>query len=95
MSESLSDYTTLHLGGPANNFVHATSEAELINAVSAADAAGEPVLIMGGGSNVLIGDEGFPGTVIRVETKGNSYAVDACSGGMISVAAGEDRKSVV
>ena len=90
MSESLRDYTTLHLGGPAKNFVHATSEAELINAVSAADAAGEPVLIMGGGSNVLIGDEGFPGTVIRVETKGNSYAVDACSGGMITVAAGED-----
>ena len=90
MSESLRDYTTLHLGGPAKNFVHATSEAELINAVCAADAAGEPVLIMGGGSNVLIGDEGFPGTVIRVETKGNSYAVDACSGGMITVAAGED-----
>ena len=90
MSESLRDYTTLHLGGPAKNFVHAASEAELINAVSAADAAGEPVLIMGGGSNVLIGDEGFPGTVIRVETKGNSYAVDACSGGMITVAAGED-----
>lgn len=90
MSESLRDYTTLHIGGPAKKFLHATTEAELINAVSAADSAGEPVLIIGGGSNVLVGDEGFSGTVIRVETKGNSYAVDACSGGMISVAAGED-----
>jgi UDP-N-acetylmuramate dehydrogenase len=58
--------------------------------VKAADAAGEEVLIIGGGSNVLVGDEGFNGTVIRVETKGNSYHVDACSGGMITVAAGED-----
>ena len=90
MSESLRDYTSLHLGGPAKKFVHAKSEEELVNAVKEADAAGEKVLIIGGGSNVLIGDEGFDGTVIRVETKGNSYHVDACSGGMITVAAGED-----
>ena len=90
MSESLRDYTTLHIGGPAKNFVHARTESELIEAVSAADSAGEPVLIIGGGSNVLVGDGGFAGTAIRVETKGNSYAVDACSGGMITVAAGED-----
>jgi UDP-N-acetylmuramate dehydrogenase len=66
------------------------TEEELVNAVKAADVAGEEVLIIGGGSNVLVGDEGFNGTVIRVETKGNSYHVDACSGGMITVAAGED-----
>ncbi|MFM1789086.1 MAG: hypothetical protein RLZZ12_435 [Actinomycetota bacterium] len=90
MSESLRDYTSLHLGGPAKKFVHVKSEEELVSAVKEADAAGEKVLIIGGGSNVLIGDEGFDGTVIRVETKGNSYHVDACSGGMITVAAGED-----
>lgn len=90
MSESLRDYTSLHIGGPAKKFVHATSEEELVAAVSAADKAGEPLLIMGGGSNLLIGDEGFSGTVIRVETKGNSYHVDACSGGMITVSAGEE-----
>ena len=89
MSESLRDYTSLHLGGPAKNFVHARTEAELIEAVSKADQTGEPLLIIGGGSNVLIGDEGFPGTVVRVETKGNTFQVDACSGGMITVAAGE------
>ena len=89
MGESLKEYTSLHLGGPAKRLIHAKSEAELIAAVSEADKSGEPLLIMGGGSNVLIGDEGFPGTVVRVETKGNSFTVDSCSGGMITVAAGE------
>jgi UDP-N-acetylmuramate dehydrogenase len=90
MAESLKDYTSLHLGGPAKRMIHAKSESELVDAVKSADASGEPVLIIGGGSNVLVGDEGFPGTVIRVATKGNSSSVDACSGGMITVAAGED-----
>jgi len=90
MAESLKEYTSLHLGGPAKRFIHAKSEGELIAAVKEADSAGEPLLIMGGGSNVLIGDEGFAGTVVRVETKGNSFSVDACSGGMITVAAGEN-----
>jgi UDP-N-acetylmuramate dehydrogenase len=86
----LAKYTSLHIGGPAKKLVHVATEEELVSAVKAADAAGEEVLIIGGGSNVLVGDEGFNGTVIRVETKGNSYHVDACSGGMITVAAGED-----
>ncbi|MFN9960862.1 MAG: FAD-binding protein, partial [bacterium] len=85
MSEVLANYTSLQIGGPAKNFVRATTEEELVNAVKAADAAGEEVLILGGGSNVLVGDAGFNGTVIHVETKGNSYHVDACSGGMITV----------
>jgi UDP-N-acetylmuramate dehydrogenase len=86
----LKDLTTLRIGGPAKKFVRATTEEELVDAVKAADAAGEPVLIIGGGSNVLVADEGFAGTVIHVETKGNSYHVDACSGGMITVSAGEN-----
>jgi UDP-N-acetylmuramate dehydrogenase len=90
MSELLANHTSLRIGGPAKNFVHATTEEELVNAVKAADAAGDEVLVIGGGSNVLVADAGFNGTVIRVETKGNTYHVDACSGGMITVAAGED-----
>ena len=88
--ENLSQYTSLHVGGPAQKFVHATTEVELIAAIQEADSAREPLLVIGGGSNVLVGDAGFKGTVIRVETKGNTYEVDACSGGMITVAAGED-----
>lgn len=90
MSELLANHTSLRIGGPAKKFVRATTGEELVNAVKDADAAGEPVLIIGGGSNVLVADSGFDGTVIHVETKGNSYHVDACSGGMITVAAGED-----
>jgi UDP-N-acetylmuramate dehydrogenase len=86
----LSNFTTLGVGGPAQKIVHAHSEDELIQFVKAADEAGEPVLILGGGSNLLISDAGFAGTVIRVESKGNALDYDACSGGMIEVSAGED-----
>jgi len=88
--EALSNFTTLKVGGPANKIVHAHTEDELVEFVKAADEAGEKVLILGGGSNLLISDAGFAGTVIRVESKGNALDYDACSGGMIEVSAGED-----
>ena len=84
----LADYTSLRLGGPARHFVTATSEDELVEAIRAAD--GEPVLILGGGSNLVVADEGFPGTVIHVATKG--IHVDS---GMVTVAAGEHWDAVV
>ena len=87
---SLSNFTTLHVGGPAQNLIHATTETELIAAIEKADSSNQPLLILGGGSNVLVGDDGFQGTVLLVETKGNSYEIDACSGGLLTVAAGED-----
>ena len=88
--EQLSSFTTLRVGGPARKIIHAHSEAELIEFVKAADSAKELILILGGGSNLLISDAGFAGTVIRVESKGNALDYDACSGGMIEVSAGED-----
>jgi len=90
MSELLANYTSLHVGGLAKKFIRTSSENELVEAIKAADSAGDEVLIMGGGSNVLISDAGFNGTVIHVETKGNTFAIDACSGGMITVASGEN-----
>ena len=86
----LSSFTTLGVGGPATNFLHVKSEAELIAAVKSADDSKTPLLILGGGSNVLISDSGFAGTVVRVETTGNSYEIDACSGGTLTVSAGSD-----
>ena len=70
--------------------IHVSTEAELIEAVRSADKSQTPLLILGGGSNVLVSDAGFSGTVIRVETLGNSYEFDACSGGTLTVSAGED-----
>jgi UDP-N-acetylmuramate dehydrogenase len=46
------------------------SDADLIGAVTEADARGEPVLVVGGGSNLVVADEGFPGTVIAIATRG-------------------------
>lgn len=88
--EELSNFTTLKVGGPARKIVHAHTETELIEFVKTADDAGEKVLILGGGSNLLISDAGFAGTVIRVESKGSALDYDSCSGGMIEVSAGED-----
>ena len=70
----LADYTTLRLGGPAARFVSAASEDELIAAVRAADAEAEPVLVLGGGSNLVVADEGFPGVVVLASGRGAEFA---------------------
>ncbi len=85
----LSEVTTLRLGGPARSVVEATTEDELIAAVRAADEAAEPVLLVGGGSNLVVSDAGFEGTVVLVRTRGIDVSADACSGAMVTVAAGE------
>ena len=89
-ANDLSNFTTLGVGGPATKIIHAKTEEELIAAVKTADESKTPLLILGGGSNVLISDSGFTGTVIRVETSGNSFEIDACSGGTLTVSAGAD-----
>jgi UDP-N-acetylmuramate dehydrogenase len=95
VTPALAEYTTLGLGGRARSFVSAATEAELIGAVKAADAAAEPVLLIGGGSNLVISDAGFPGTVIHVNTRGIGY-VGAAEGAVdVTVAAGEDWDDVV
>ncbi|MFM8671895.1 MAG: UDP-N-acetylmuramate dehydrogenase [Candidatus Nanopelagicus sp.] len=88
--EALSNFTTLKVGGPAQKILHAQTEDELIEFVKTADKAGEKLLILGGGSNLLISDAGFAGTVIKVESSGSSLDYDPCSGGMIEVSAGEE-----
>jgi UDP-N-acetylmuramate dehydrogenase len=69
-SAPLAELTTLGLGGPARRLVTATTEAELIAAVTELDAAGEPLLLLAGGSNVVVADAGFDGTVVHVATRG-------------------------
>lgn len=92
----LADYTTLGLGGPAKNFVTASSESDLVSAVRAGDASGEPVLVLGGGSNLVIADDGFPGTVILVATRGVSFGSPDADGLVeATVAAGEPWDSTV
>lgn len=84
----LNKYTSLRVGGPAKNFVEVSAEAEIIAAI---EAAGDlPVLIIGGGSNVLISDKGYEGTVIRITNEQVESEVDACSGATLTIGAGVD-----
>jgi UDP-N-acetylmuramate dehydrogenase len=70
MTVRLADHTTLGVGGPADVFVVTATEADLVAQVSRCDDDGNPVLILGGGSNIVCGDSGFCGTVIQASVKG-------------------------
>ena len=70
----LAGLTTLRLGGPARRLVVAETDAEVIDAVREADGRGEPLLVLGGGSNLVVADEGFDGTVLQVATHGLASA---------------------
>lgn len=87
---NLAGYTTLRLGGPARRFVEATTEAELVGAVRRADEEGEPILVLGGGSNLVVSDDGFPGTVVHVGTRGTERVAAENDTVLVRVQAGED-----
>lgn len=76
VGEALAAYTTLGLGGPARELVVAATERELIEAVREADTQGVAVLVLGGGSNLVVADEGFDGRVVRVAARGVSVTPD-------------------
>ena len=84
----LAGLTTLRLGGPARRLVEATRDDEIVEAIAAADAVGEPLLVMAGGSNLVIADAGFEGTVIRIRTRGVSPTASG-SRVRLTVGAGE------
>ena len=93
----LSRLTTLRLGGPARRLLEAGTDAELVEAVAGAGAAGDPTLLVAGGSNLVIADEGFAGTVVRVATHG--LTVSSCGPGgervTVEAAAGEPWDALV
>jgi UDP-N-acetylmuramate dehydrogenase len=89
----LSKYTSLRVGGPATKIVQVSTEAQIIAAIE--EAGDTPILIMGGGTNVLIADKGFEGTVIRISNNSVQSEVDACSGATLTIGAGEDWDSFV
>ena len=84
----LRDYTSLRVGGPAKKFVEVGTETEIIAAI---EAAGDtPILIIGGGTNILVADTGFEGTVIRITSHSIQSEIDACSGATLTIGAGEN-----
>jgi UDP-N-acetylmuramate dehydrogenase len=91
----LAPLTTLRLGGPARRLVDATTADAVVEAIRAADAVGEPLLLLGGGSNVVVDDAGWPGTVVRVATAGRRLEGTMDGGARLTVEAGEDWDGVV
>jgi UDP-N-acetylmuramate dehydrogenase len=87
------DLTTLRLGGPARRLVVAESDEEVVETVRDADLRGEPLLVLGGGSNLVVGDEGFDGTVLQLATRG--VAVAPLAEHALQVEAGVDWDHVV
>ncbi|WP_328189637.1 UDP-N-acetylmuramate dehydrogenase [Marinobacter sp. OP 3.4] len=67
---ALSSLTTLRAGGVPERMVEVRTADELVSALREVWAADDPWFVLGGGSNLLVGDEPFPGTVVRVLTEG-------------------------
>ncbi|WP_232534379.1 UDP-N-acetylmuramate dehydrogenase [Plantactinospora sp. KBS50] len=82
-------YTTLGLGGAARRTLVAESSDEIVQMVREAELAGEPVLLLAGGSNVVIGDAGFPGTVVLIRSGGVRTVAETAGTVTLRVAAGE------
>jgi UDP-N-acetylmuramate dehydrogenase len=87
---ALATMTTLRVGGPARRFVTANTADEAIDVIRDVDARQEPLLVIGGGSNLLVGDEGFDGTVLHIADESFDNDASACAGAFITVGAGHD-----
>ncbi|WP_029252151.1 UDP-N-acetylmuramate dehydrogenase [Paraoerskovia marina] len=93
---SLADLTTLRVGGSPDRYVETATEAELVDAVRSADEVGEPVLVVGGGSNLLVADEGFAGVVVRDTRRGARVeSEDSCGGASVTAPAGHGWDALV
>ena len=86
---TLARYTTLRLGGPAGRLEIAGDAAQIVLKVQEAEAREQAVLVLAGGSNVVIGDQGFPGTVVLVRSRGFRTVAEDGDTVTVRVEAGE------
>lgn len=93
--DSLAPHTTLRLGGPADRLDRADTAADVVELLRSADGAGEPVVLLGGGSNVVIADEGVRGRVVLLSGTGRSAVREPDGTVLLTVEAGEDWDGVV
>ena len=85
----LAPLTTLRIGGPARYLAEATCESQVQDGLAFAEGRGVPVFVLGGGSNILVADSGFPGLVLRVALMGVSRA-NSRNDGVVTAGAGEE-----
>ena len=91
----LSSLTTMRVGGPARDLVTPSSADDLVATIARLDAAGEPVLVIGGGSNLLVGDDGVDATVVKVSHAAVAVEPTGDGGVRMVVGAGADWDGVV
>ena len=94
MTTRLADHTTLRVGGPAKDFLVADTEQQVVEVLARLDADGAPVLLLGGGSNLVCSDEGFDGTVVALRIRGLAIA-DHPDHVVMTAACGEPWSEVV
>lgn len=92
MSVHLAELTTMRVGGPAADLVTIDGDRDgatrIVEAVQAVDEAAEPLLVLGGGSNLVVADAGFPGTVVHLASRGVWVEARTERGVTVRVAAG-------
>ncbi len=84
----LADLTTIHLGGNAQYFIICRTLDEIVSAVSFFQTTGFPLIVLGGGSNIVFPDEGFRGLVLKIDLKGVRFREDG-DFTILNAAAGE------
>lgn len=89
--EPLKNHTTMHTGGAARYFLKCATLDDIKNGLAFAKTKKLEVLVLGGGSNILISDQGFSGVVLHLETKELSIESD----GMVTASAGINWSSLV
>jgi UDP-N-acetylmuramate dehydrogenase len=92
---ALAPHTTLRLGGPARRLVVASFPDEILQIVRDGDRAGDPPLILAGGSNVVVSDDGVPGPVLLLRTSGITIETAGDGEALVTVEAGQDWDEVV
>jgi len=91
----LKNYTTMRLGGPALAWTEAHTVQDVATAAAYAKANNLPIFVLGGGSNVVVKDEGFKGLVIHMRIPGFEAVADDLNSTTIKIGAGENWDSVV
>ncbi len=90
----LAPYTTFQIGGPARWFAEAAGEDDIVEGIAFAGERQLPLFVLGGGSNLLVSDAGFPGLVLRIALRGIA-STPASDRLIVSAAAGEDWDGLV